>query len=97
MVSVQTFTLPHYLAYPVHVGLFTHVANAAFLRSQLLDANPDFDYAFLDASMVGPCFISSTLLFFLPLFPTAPPRLIFAMPQMVEMSRTRRCPRYSVT
>ena len=63
MVSVQTFALPHYLAYPVHVGLFTDVANAAFLRSQLLDGNPDFDYAFLDASMVGPCLVSPTLLF----------------------------------
>ncbi|CAE7032017.1 hypothetical protein P3342_006739 [Pyrenophora teres f. teres] len=52
MVSVRTFTLPHYPDYPVHVGLFTDVANAAFLRSQLLDANPDFDYAFLDASMI---------------------------------------------
>ncbi|EDU43735.1 CGI-121-domain-containing protein [Pyrenophora tritici-repentis] len=51
-VRVRTFTLPHYLAYPVHVGLFTDVANAAFLRSQLLDANPHFDYAFLDASMI---------------------------------------------
>lgn len=58
MVSVRTFTLPHYQAYPVHVGLFTDVANATFLRSQLLDANPDFDYAFLDASMVGPCLVS---------------------------------------
>ncbi|RMZ68520.1 hypothetical protein GMOD_00008229 [Pyrenophora seminiperda CCB06] len=52
MASVRSFTLPHYLAYPVHVGLFTDVVNAAFLRSQLLDANPDFDYAFLDASMI---------------------------------------------
>jgi hypothetical protein len=53
MASVRTFTLPHYEAYPVHVALFQHVTNVAFLRSQLLEANPDFDYAFLDASMVS--------------------------------------------
>lgn len=53
MASVRTFTLPHYHAYPIHVALFKDVANASYLRSQLLAANPDFDYAFLDASMVG--------------------------------------------
>jgi hypothetical protein len=53
MASVRTFTLPHYEEYPVHVALFKDVTNAAFLRSQLLEANPEFDYAFLDASMVG--------------------------------------------
>jgi hypothetical protein len=58
MASIRSFTLPHYDAYPVHVALFTNVTNAAFLRSQLLAANPEFDYALLDASMVrldGPC------------------------------------------
>ncbi len=53
MASVQTFVLPHYPSYPVHVALFKDVSNAAFLRSQLLEANPDFDYAFLDATMVS--------------------------------------------
>ncbi|KAF2124353.1 CGI-121-domain-containing protein [Dothidotthia symphoricarpi CBS 119687] len=52
MASIRTFTLPHYEAYPVHVAVFKHVKNAAFLRSQLLAANPEFDYAFLDASMI---------------------------------------------
>jgi EKC/KEOPS complex subunit CGI121/TPRKB len=52
MASVRSFTLPHYDAYPVHVALFTNVTNAAFLRSQLLAANPQFDYALLDASMI---------------------------------------------
>ncbi|KAF1943833.1 CGI-121-domain-containing protein [Clathrospora elynae] len=52
MASVQTFALPHYEEYPVHVALFKDVTNAAFLRSQLLASNPDFDYAFLDASMI---------------------------------------------
>lgn len=53
MAHVRTFSLPHYPDYPVQVALFTNVTNAAFLRSQLLEANSDFDYAFLDASMVS--------------------------------------------
>jgi hypothetical protein len=52
MVHVRTFTLPHYEDYPVQVALFRNVSNATFLRSQLLQANADFDYAFLDATMV---------------------------------------------
>jgi EKC/KEOPS complex subunit CGI121/TPRKB len=51
---VRPFRLPHYEDYPVQVALFKNVSNAAFLRSQLLDANADFDYAFLDAAMVRP-------------------------------------------
>jgi len=52
MALVRTFRLPHYEDYPVHVAMFKDVTNAAFLRSQLLSANPDFDYAFLDATMI---------------------------------------------
>jgi EKC/KEOPS complex subunit CGI121/TPRKB len=52
MANVRTFTLPHYHAYPVHVAVFKDVTNASYLRSQLLAANPEFDYAFLDAEMV---------------------------------------------
>jgi EKC/KEOPS complex subunit CGI121/TPRKB len=61
MASVRTFTLPHYEAYPVHVALFRDVTNTAFLRSQLLEANPEFDYAFLDASMVCTIFFTFAL------------------------------------
>jgi EKC/KEOPS complex subunit CGI121/TPRKB len=53
MAAVRTFTLPHYEAYPVQIALFKHVKNAEYLRSQLLAANSDFDYAFLDAAMVS--------------------------------------------
>jgi hypothetical protein len=53
MAAVRTFTLPHYNAYPVQIALFKDVRNAEFLRSQLLAANPEFDYAFLDAAMVS--------------------------------------------
>ena len=63
MASVRTFQLPHYHAYPVHVALFKDVANASHLRRQLLDANPHFDYAFLDASMVRPCLLALDLSF----------------------------------
>jgi len=52
MAAVRTFVLPHYPEYPVQVALFKDVSNASFLRSQLLEANPDFDYAFIDATMV---------------------------------------------
>ncbi|KAF2748487.1 CGI-121-domain-containing protein [Sporormia fimetaria CBS 119925] len=52
MAHVHTFCLPHYDQYPVHVALFRNLSNAAFLRSQLLEANPAFDYAFLDADMI---------------------------------------------
>ncbi|KAF3050565.1 hypothetical protein E8E11_005127 [Didymella keratinophila] len=52
MAAIRSFTLPHYEAYPVQVALFKDVRNAGFLRSQLLAANPEFDYAFLDAAMI---------------------------------------------
>ncbi|OJD36723.1 protein cgi121 [Diplodia corticola] len=50
MAAVQTLALPHLSHAPVHVALFTHVRNAAFLRQQLLDGNQAFEYAFLDAT-----------------------------------------------
>ncbi|KAF2795246.1 CGI-121-domain-containing protein [Melanomma pulvis-pyrius CBS 109.77] len=52
MAAVRTFVLPHYPEYPIQIALFKDVTNAAFLRSQLLEANSDFDYAFIDASMI---------------------------------------------
>lgn len=60
MAAVRTFTLPHYETYPVQVALFKDVKNAEFLRTQLLAANPEFDYAFLDAAMVSSVSTSST-------------------------------------
>jgi hypothetical protein len=59
MTIVRTFTLPHYEAFPIHVALFRDVKNASHLRSQLLEANAEYDYAFLDAEMVRPIFCSS--------------------------------------
>ncbi|KAH3920476.1 EKC/KEOPS complex subunit [Parastagonospora nodorum] len=61
MAHVRTFTLPHYEAYPVHVALFKDVKNPSYLKSQLLEANPAFDYAFLDAAMIlSPTHLLST-------------------------------------
>ncbi|KAH6695465.1 kinase binding protein CGI-121-domain-containing protein [Plectosphaerella plurivora] len=36
----------------VHVALFRNVQNSAFLHTQLLARNTDFEYAFIDASVV---------------------------------------------
>ncbi|KAJ6781425.1 hypothetical protein PWT90_09979 [Aphanocladium album] len=38
--------------YTVHITLFKDVKNAAFLHEQLLSRNSDFEYAFIDASVV---------------------------------------------
>ena len=53
MASLQTIHLTHLppdLA--VHVALYTNVENAFFLHEQLLQGNPDFECALIDASTV---------------------------------------------
>ena len=55
--TMETLTLPHLPNSPIQVGLFKNVQNAAFLRQQLLEGNSDFEYAFLDASvLLAACF-----------------------------------------
>lgn len=49
---METITLPHLPDSPVQACLFKNVQNAAFLRQQLLEGNTDFEYAFLDASVL---------------------------------------------
>lgn len=49
---MESITLPHLPDSPIQVGLFKNVQNAAFLRQQLLKGNTDFEYAFLDASVL---------------------------------------------
>ncbi|KAI9759907.1 MAG: 5'-flap endonuclease [Chaenotheca gracillima] len=50
---VQTFALEHIPSdRPVHVGLFRHVRNSASLKQQLLAGNPEYEYAFIDASVI---------------------------------------------
>lgn len=53
--SLETVVLDHLpTPYTVHIALFRNVRNAAFLHSQLLARNPDFEYGLVDASIV--CF-----------------------------------------
>ena len=51
--SVRTYRLQHLPPdMPVHVGLFADVTNAAELRAALLAGRTEFEYAFIDATMV---------------------------------------------
>ncbi|KAL4747932.1 hypothetical protein BDW72DRAFT_163245 [Aspergillus terricola var. indicus] len=53
MPSLETIHLPHLpSSLEIHAALYKNVQNAAFLRQQLLSANADFEYAFIDASMI---------------------------------------------
>jgi EKC/KEOPS complex subunit CGI121/TPRKB len=49
--QVALVHMPSELA--VFVALYRDLQNAKFLREQLLAGNTDFEYAFIDASMVG--------------------------------------------
>ncbi|KAL4781711.1 kinase binding protein CGI-121-domain-containing protein [Aspergillus varians] len=51
--SLETIHLPHLpSSLAVHAALYKDVQNATDLRQQLLSANADFEYAFIDATMV---------------------------------------------
>lgn len=53
MSLLETIPLEHVPAtHSVHVALFRDVSNAAFLQSQLLARNADFEYAFIDATTI---------------------------------------------
>jgi EKC/KEOPS complex subunit CGI121/TPRKB len=52
MTSGVILELPHLPGYNIHISLFKDVTNASFLRRQLVQANAEFEYAFLDATMV---------------------------------------------
>jgi EKC/KEOPS complex subunit CGI121/TPRKB len=50
---LETIHLSHLPAtIPLYVILYTSLQNASFLRQQLLAGNTEFEYAFIDASMV---------------------------------------------
>jgi hypothetical protein len=51
--SLETISLPHLPLMPVHVALYRDVQNAAPLKSRLLAGQTEFEYAFIDASMVS--------------------------------------------
>lgn len=51
---LESITLEHTpSSHRVHVGLFRNVTNAEYLQSQLLGRNPDFQYAFVDATTIA--------------------------------------------
>ncbi|KAH8423215.1 EKC/KEOPS complex subunit CGI121/TPRKB [Aspergillus melleus] len=51
--SLETINLSHLpSSLPVHVALYRDLKNAPFLRQQLISGNAEFEYAFIDASMV---------------------------------------------
>lgn len=53
MAMLQKINLEHIPAdKPVFVALFKDVQNAAALKQHLLSGNTDFEYAFIDASVV---------------------------------------------
>ncbi|KAI0006600.1 CGI121 protein [Xylariaceae sp. FL0662B] len=50
---LETIQLEHLPpTHTVHIGVFRDISNAAFLHQQLLSRNADFEYAFIDASLV---------------------------------------------
>lgn len=51
--SLETVVLDHLPAqYAVHLAFFRNVRNAAFLHSQLLARNTDFEYGLVDSTVV---------------------------------------------
>ncbi|KAJ9230733.1 hypothetical protein DTO169E5_8300 [Paecilomyces variotii] len=53
MSLLETINLSHLPpSTPVHIALYRDVKNAPFLRQQLLSGNTEFEYAFIDASMI---------------------------------------------
>ena len=47
-----TIQLPHLPQHPIYISLFKNVQNSAYLREQLLAANAEFEYGFVDAEAV---------------------------------------------
>lgn len=53
MALIQTLSLAHLPpSLAVHVALYQDLNNASFLQQQLLLGNSDFEYAFIDSSVV---------------------------------------------
>ncbi|TGO08198.1 hypothetical protein BTUL_0221g00150 [Botrytis tulipae] len=50
---LQTIPLEHLPeSHTLHIALYRNITNASFLHQQLLTGNTDFEYAFIDASVV---------------------------------------------
>ncbi|KAH0543579.1 hypothetical protein FGG08_002140 [Glutinoglossum americanum] len=55
--AVQTIYLEHIPSqHPIHIALFKDVGNSAFLKQQLLSGNKEFEYSFIDASVIAESF-----------------------------------------
>lgn len=53
MALLQSIDLEHLPAdYTLHIALYRNVKNAAFLQQQLLAGNTEFEYGFIDASVL---------------------------------------------
>lgn len=58
--ALETLQIEHVPSdHHVYAALFRHVQNVDFLQAQLIGKNPEFEYAFIDASVL----ISRTHLF----------------------------------
>jgi len=56
MALLQTITPEHLpVGYTLQVAVYRDIKNASFLQQQLLTGNTDFEYAFVDATLVSPC------------------------------------------
>lgn len=78
MALLQTLPLEHLPpSHTLHIALYHNLLNAPFLHQQLLSGNTDFEYAFIDASVVRP----SSLLLLTPHCPTHLPHLHPFSPQ----------------
>lgn len=56
--ALETVSMEHVPnTHQIHIALFNDVQNASFLHQQLLARNVDFEYAFIDASIVRPRFL----------------------------------------
>lgn len=52
--ALESLALEHLpTSHQVHLAMFKDVKNAAFLHQQLLARNAEFEYAFIDASVVS--------------------------------------------
>ncbi|TGO78828.1 hypothetical protein BELL_0052g00030 [Botrytis elliptica] len=59
---LQTIPLEHLPeSHTLHIALYRNITNASFLHQQLLTGNTDFEYAFIDASVVRSLLLSPPL------------------------------------
>lgn len=57
--TIHLSHLPHDT--PAHIALYRDIKNASLLREQLISGNVDFQYAFIDASVVSLVFLTTSM------------------------------------